>query len=268
MKLKKSDINLLIILLGVVIAVLAYFLVYTKFNEKTDILNAENATLQTEVDYLQDLADHKQQYIDETESMQAEIDEIKAQFPAKYLPEDDIMYIKGLEKDYDSFVSVLGMGNSAVIEVEQPVQELPVATETTDDADSVDAETETEDAAAPEATEAVQPDILLYSTPLTLTMTSSYNSVKDIIEKINTDRDRKSIEQLALSFDTETGDLTVSMVFNAYSLTGTERTYDEPVIEGVRFGTNNIFNSADKKKAVEAEKEAAKAAKEAEATEE
>lgn len=266
MKLKKSDINLLIILLGVVIAVLAYFLVYTKFNEKTDILNAENATLQTEVDYLQDLADHKQQYIDETESMQAEIDEIKAQFPAKYQPEDDIMYIKGLEKDYDSFVSVLGMGNSAVIEVEQPVQELPTATETTDDVDSVDEETEA--AAAPAATTAVQPDILLYSTPLTLTMTSSYNSVKDIIEKINTDRDRKSIEQLALSFDTETGDLTVSMAFNAYSLTGTEKTYDEPVIEGVRFGTNNIFNSADKKKAVEAEKEAAKAAKEAEATEE
>ena len=61
MKLKKSDVNILIMLLGILIPVAIYFFVYTSFTEKTAAMNADNETLQTEVDYLQDLADHKQQ---------------------------------------------------------------------------------------------------------------------------------------------------------------------------------------------------------------
>lgn len=252
MKLKKSDINLLIILVGVLIAVLAYFLVYTKFNEKTEVLNAENATLQTEVDYLQDLADHKQQYLDETESMQAEIDEIKDQFPAAYKEEDDIIYVRQLEKDYDSLVKGLGMGAPAVIEVATaapaPVEEV------TEDG----TEEDVEEGATTEATQAAAPsaDIMLYNVPLTVEMTSSYASVKDIIQRINTDRDRKSISQVSMAFDSETGDLTVNMNYNAYSLTGTEKTYQQPSVDGIRYGTNNIFNTAERKQAIEAEKAA------------
>lgn len=257
MKLKKSDINLLIGLFGVLIAVLAYYLVFVSFNEKTDILNAQNATLQTEVDYLQDLADHKQQYIDETESMQAEIDEIKDQFPAEYKAEDDILYVRGLEKDFEAFVNSLGIGASAVIEVAQAAPAAPAPTAEGDDLEG--------DAAAPAPATPVAAapasQVLLYRTPLTVGMTSSYASVKDIIQKINTDRDRKSIEQIGMAFDTETGDLTVSLNYNAYSLAGTEKTYQTPSIDGISFGTNNIFNTAEKKQAIEAEK-AEKAASE------
>lgn len=253
MKLKKSDVNLLIMVFGVLIGVASYFFVYTKFNEKTDVLNGENATLQTEVDYLQDLANNKQKYIDDTETMQAEIDEIKAQFPAEYRAEDDILYIRGLEKDYDASISSLNIGSSSAIEVssQQAPVAAPVQTEG-DDLEGGDAQ-----AAAPEQQQQPASQILLYSTPLTVEMTSSYLSVKDVIAKLNTDHNRKSIEQLSASFDSETGDLTVSLGFNAYSLTGTEKVYTEPVVDGVRFGTNNIFNSADKKKAIQAE-EAAK----------
>ena len=83
MKLKKSDVNILIMLLGILIPVAIYFFVYTSFTEKTAAMNADNETLQTEVDYLQDLADHKQQYIDDTAAMQIQIDEIKSRFPAE-----------------------------------------------------------------------------------------------------------------------------------------------------------------------------------------
>jgi hypothetical protein len=87
-------------------------------------------------------------------------------------------------------------------------------------------------------------------------MVSSYNSVKDVIQKINTDQDRKSIETLTLAFDSETGDLTTSIGFSLYSLTGTEAVYETPSVDGVVFGTNNIFNSADKKASIQAEKQA------------
>jgi hypothetical protein len=99
-------------------------------------------------------------------------------------------------------------------------------------------------------------------------MTTSYQSIKDVIEKINTDQDRKSIETLSLAFDSETGDLSANVSMSLYSLTGTEATYTTPTVDGVVFGTSNIFNSADKKAAIEAEKKATEEAEDSEESEE
>lgn len=255
MKLKKSDVNILIMLLGILIPVAIYFFVYTSFTEKTAAMNADNETLQTEVDYLQDLADHKQQYIDDTAAMQIQIDEIKSRFPAEYKPEDDIMYIIGVENDYGAEIPTIAMGTSSMIEVAAAAEETAEAptegAEATDDAagDTVDTTT---------------PAISLYQTPISVSMQSSYRSLKDIVTYINTDTDRKSIDSLSVVFDTETGLLASTMAFNAYSLTGTEKEYAAPQVSGVFYGTSDIFNTGEKSAAIAAEKNAAQEAEAAE----
>ena len=255
MKLKKSDVNILIMLLGILIPVAIYFFVYTSFTEKTAAMNADNETLQTEVDYLQDLADHKQQYIDDTAAMQIQIDEIKSRFPAEYKPEDDIMYIIGVENDYGAEIPTIAMGTSSIIEVATAAEETAEApaegAEATDDAagDTVDTTT---------------PAISLYQTPISVSMQSSYRSLKDIVTYINTDTDRKSIDSLSVVFDTETGLLASTMAFNAYSLTGTEKEYAAPQVSGVFYGTSDIFNTGEKSAAIAAEKNAAQEAEAAE----
>lgn len=255
MKLKKSDVNILIMLLGILIPVAIYFFVYTSFTEKTAAMNADNETLQTEVDYLQDLADHKQQYIDDTAAMQIQIDEIKSRFPAEYKPEDDIMYIIGVENDYGAEIPTIAMGTSSMIEVAATAEETAEApaegAEATDDAagDTVDTTT---------------PAISLYQTPISVSMQSSYRSLKDIVTYINTDTDRKSIDSLSVVFDTETGLLASTMAFNAYSLTGTEKEYAAPQVSGVFYGTSDIFNTGEKSAAIAAEKNAAQEAEAAE----
>lgn len=261
MKLKKSDINLLIMFAGVLLAVASYFFLYTSLNEKTEVIKAENAVLQEEVNYLQELANNKQQYIDETEAMKAKIEDIKSQFPAQYLPEDEILYLVGVEENYDSEVEAIGMASPTVIEVEAPVQETPaeaVPEETAEDGTVVDVEVVGETA----TTEVTTPEVTLYQTLVNVDMISSYNSIKEVIKKINTDEDRKAINSIGLAFDQETGDLNVSLVLSMYSMTGTEATYTAPDVSGVIYGTNNIFNSANKKAVIEAE---AKAEDEAEA---
>lgn len=256
MKLKKSDVNILIMLVGILIPVAIYFFVYTSFTEKTAAMNADNETLQTEVDYLQDLADHKQQYIDDTAAMQIQIDEIKSRFPAEYKPEDDIMYIIGVENDYGAEIPTIAMGTSSMIEVAATAEEAAEApaegAEATDDAagDTVDTTT---------------PAISLYQTPISVSMQSSYRSLKDIVTYINTDTDRKSIDSLSVVFDTETGLLASTMAFNAYSLTGTEKEYAAPQVSGVFYGTSDIFNTGEKSAAIAAEKNAAQEAEAAEA---
>ena len=54
---------------------------------------------------------------------------------------------------------------------------------------------------------------------------------------MNEDQMRKSIDGLSLSFDAETGDLTGTLVFNMYSLTGTDATYTTPVVSNVVMGS-------------------------------
>ena len=56
MKVKKSEIQLLIAVIGVLIAVCTYFLVYSKFNEKSDALEAQNVTLSSQVATLEAFA--------------------------------------------------------------------------------------------------------------------------------------------------------------------------------------------------------------------
>lgn len=253
MNLKKSDVNILIILLGFLIPVGVYFFVYNNFTEKTAALNGQNAVLQTEVDYLQDLADHKQEYIDETENMQVSIAEIKTHFPAEYKPEDDILYVVGLENDYGTKVPSMTMGLSSMIEVAAPEAPMPEAAPVETDIESLDAEVAV---AEGDTVDAPAPQISLFTTPVAVTMQSSYRSLKDIIYKLNNDPNRKSIDAITAVFDTETGQLAVSLAYSAYSLTGTETTYQEPVVNGIFYGTNDIFKTGEKSAAIIAEKKA------------
>lgn len=247
MKMKKSDVNILLMVIGLALAAVSYFFVYTKLNEQTDALNAQNAILEQEVNRLQELADNKQRYLDETAAMQVSIEEYKKQFPAQYLPEDDILYIVGVEGQYDVSVSSIAMSPSQVVEVARPQQEAAPVETTTEAPEGGTATVVTED---------VAPEIMLYKTPVTVSMKVEYEDIKEIIKKINTDADRKSIENISLAFDSETGGLNGTMGFTMYSLTGTEATYTTPTISGITYGTSNIFNSAAKKKAIDAEKKA------------
>lgn len=272
MKLKKSDVNILLIVIGIGVALLSYFLVFTKFNDKTDIQKSANASLQQEVDRLQDLANNKQQYLDDTASMQGDIDDIKAQFAAAYQPEDEVLYVRNIEKNFDATASSVNMPGTAPMEVAgaQPAASEPAATD--DTADGEADVTEATDAAVPAATDDTSNTasaVLLYQTPVTIDFVASYNSIKEIIKTMNEDEMRKSIDSLSLAFDSETGDLTGTLLFSMYSLTGTDAVYTTPEIPGVVLGSSNIFNSADKKVAIEADKAAqAAASADAEETEE
>lgn len=268
MKLKKSDVNILLIVLGIGAALLAYFLVFTKLNDATDTLKAQNALLQQEVDRLQDLANNKQKYLDDTATMQDEIENIKAQFAAAYQPEDEILYVDNLEKNFDTTANAINMPGTSPVEVvttaDTSATQTADASATTDATDEVDGE---EVAATTDntANTGAASDILLYQTPVTMDFIASYNAVKDIVKIMNEDQMRKSIDGLSLTFDAETGDLSGTLVFNMYSLTGTETTYETPTVSNVVMGSSNIFNSAEKKTAIQNEKAAQKAAESEEA---
>ena len=115
MKVKKSEIQLLIAVIGVLIAVCTYFLVYSKFNEKSDALEAENATLSSQVATLEILDQRKADYIEATGKMQSYITNFENRFPADILPEDSIMMVKTLEDYTRTEVANIAFGSEAEV---------------------------------------------------------------------------------------------------------------------------------------------------------
>ncbi len=243
---KKSDKSIILMLVGILLAAAAYFLVYQKLTAETETMQKANAELKQEVARLQDLANNKQQYLDDTEAMTASIEEIKAQFPAQYLPEDEILYMINAEEQFDMVAETINMNKTTIIEVTMPTAEA-ATTEAADATQEVSAE------------EPVAPEISLYKTPVSVSLLSGYTSIKDLIKMINEDKNRKSIDNISIAFDNSTGELISSVDISMYSLTGTEAEYKAPKVDGVTYGTNDIFNSAKKKAAALADKATASA---------
>ena len=113
MKVKKSEIQLLIAVIGILIAVCTYFLVYTKFNDLADNLESQNRSLSSEVATLEVLEQRKTDYMDATEKMQAYITGFENRYPANILPEDSIMMVKNMEDATRTEIANISFGSIA-----------------------------------------------------------------------------------------------------------------------------------------------------------
>lgn len=236
MKIKKSDINLLIMLIGVLLAVISYFVVYKSFTEKTTSLRAENTTLQTEVDELQKLADNKEFYISETARMDEEIQNIMARYPGEIRTEDQIMYTVGLENQYSIWVNSLSVKGTQLVQVAAPVAE-----QQTSDAVEEEGAESTGDAVV--ASGGLKDTVFLYNSPFSISYKTTYRSAKDIVAGIVNSADRMNITNISLAYDAETGCLSGTMDANMFTMSGTGDLYEELNIPGVSLGTADFFQS-------------------------
>ena len=233
MKVKKSEIQLLIGAIGVLLAVCTYFFVYAKFNEKSEALETENAALQNRVATLEILDQKKADYAKSTEDMKQYIISFENRFPAGILPEDSIMNILHLEEATNTKVASLGFGADT---------EVPYVAAQTAAADTTATDTAT--SSGPVTTEGTQyPDTRLYEVPLSFSIECSYNDFKGLVRYIYNLQDRENIRGVSLSYNTETGELSGNMTMSTYYLQGTDKVYSEPMIPGMEMGVDTIFGN-------------------------
>lgn len=246
-KLKERDKNIIVILIGLAIPLAVYLFVFTKWNEQTDTLEAENSVLSQEVAHLQELMNNREFYIAETDRMNQEMEEIKAQFPSELHPEDEIYYAYNTEAKYDVLASTINMPYAEMVSVAQPVSEMQAQPEVVDDGtETVEGEAVDAENPSPEPSSSAASTIVLYKAPITFDFTITYSAAKDWIREILEDKEnKKSISNLSLSYEEQSGNIRGSMVVNMFSLTGTERTYESPSIPGIGVGTDNLFKSSE-----------------------
>ncbi|MCM1144472.1 MAG: hypothetical protein NC318_02240 [Blautia sp.] len=213
---KRSELQLLLIAIGVLLAFASWQFVYKPFQEKTAVIEAENDTLQARVDQLELLNAKKPQYEADTEQMKADCTAIINKFPSGVYAEDIIMYFNEMElvDANDMVVPAASMGTpdrvpyNGVLEVSNYTL--------ADDGITMD------------------------KIQSTLTYTTTYNGLKNLLSYIYGISTRKSVSSVNVTAAAD-GFLNGTVLVDFYYLNGTEFPYVQKDIMGVPLGTSNLF---------------------------
>ena len=267
MKVKKSEIQLLIAVIGILIAVCTYFLVYTKFNDLADNLESQNRSLSSEVATLEVLEQRKTDYMDATEKMQAYITGFENRYPANILPEDSIMMVKNMEDATRTEIANISFGSIAEVAynaqaatdnsalaaatADAPADTAAAAADATaaTDTTATDAAADTTAAAATTVASPVSTDgtayadTHMYEVPLSISISCTYDDFKGLVRYIYNQQERESIQGVSISYNETDGMLTGNMTMNTYYLLGTDKVYSSPYIPDMQMGVDTIFGN-------------------------
>ena len=237
MKVSKRDIYLSIILLGLIAIALSYFIGVKKLNTRTEELEAENRNLRSESQVLEEIQIKQKQYMQDNQSMMETAAIFTALFPSEVREEDQIMYASRIENMVGCYFSYVATPTTSYLDIPKAERENKLAPLT-------------DITGAIAAHSTVNPANMLDASGMLLGCASSdnvfgctYDQFKDMVTYITGDPRLKSIDNITLSYDSTTGNLTGNMTINYYTLTGTGASYSEPDTHVIGHGVDCIFGS-------------------------
>lgn len=214
---KKNEVQLLLIVFGILALIVSWQFIYKSNQAKTEEIHVQNEERQRAVDRLEALNGQRTEYIAETARMKADSDAIVDSFASGVRVEDQVMYLYNMELIDANDVRVPNVSL-------QPAQLVPyqgiLSTE--------------------EGYELQDDGIGMFRMETTVGMTTTNNGLKNVLNYIYGIDSKKSVSGVSL-MATDKGYLTGSMKLDFFYLTGTDIPYVEPDISGVTTGTSNIF---------------------------
>ncbi len=206
MKINTKDKKLLLYAIGILPVVLVYVLVFVPFREINDNGKQQIEELTQELNLQESLVENQDIYREETSRMQGEMTQTLLAFPEHVLPEDIIVYAKQLEQNSDMEIVGIDIGTA------EQVYQLGDGT-------------------------------YLTKIPVVYTFTASYDDFKRSVRTIQSEEEKRNVEQVILSFDSNSGKIVGSMNVTMFSVQGGGTAYEEPEISGVSSGVSNIFGT-------------------------
>lgn len=280
MNISMRDKKILLMFLGVGVFAAGYFLGYQPQMEEAESIQASNAPLQERLNDLLKLAENRDFYIEETDSIQKQIDQYTSEFPADIKQEDGIVLSLNMEDSLDMQISNVGLGTREFVasldgSTEDELVDMPDETLSEqanaqteaqiDEIEGTDVRGDKERQIASdkevENMDSTTSVPVLYRTQDSMQFTGTYASLKDMVEYLADQTGRMTLDNVTASFDSSTGNLTGSITVNLFSMAGTGKTYTEPDAGSVAYGTDNIFGTIEssKKKSKKSKKTSEKA---------
>lgn len=206
-----------IIVLGALVILMLYTLVYLSYSEKTLALESSNRQLRNTIQELKVYHDNIQMYETEIALAEEEIDKLLEEYPAGARPEDVIMLAVNIQEN-----SVIQYNNINMIENES-VYEIP------------------QNIVTSAGIEEFEQGINFMKKDATYVNKTNYENLKECIEQIYASPNRIGIRQILYEKDEHSNVLEGTIDLSFYYATGTGKEYVCPEIEEYPMGAENIF---------------------------
>lgn len=262
MAISKKDVKLLLYVGGILLLVVTFFFGYKKFMEKREVLLAEQAELQSQVNRLNEIYLEKDHYPVEIEAYDLKMHEIFEEYPAMVREEDAVLYANNIEDSCDIDITNIIIANPSqlyslddtlVVNGEVISQDLIDSIQQLDESLNPTGEGKTGEQSPLDAQlgildeNSVQlPYISLFNTAASYDFTTNYADCKSVVAMILACVDRRNVSSISLAYDTETGLLSGNMNVNMYFMVGTGKTYDEPDSGVIMHGRDDLFGTVER----------------------
>lgn len=257
------DKKLLIILAGVAILALTYFLIFIPQSNKRDSLKSENMNLKSQYNQLSALAAKADDYTKKTKDMSDAMQQVYDNFPSYLQIENGIMDAVAIEKSTNTNITELTVGSPTAIDVNNPTGEAGTdsssgsttdssntdSSQSSQTADGNSSQSQTDDGSAAGSgtssgsAKSTVTGYQLYDVSTVMAFKTEYHGLKAMLGEMIGSSQKKTISTLNVSFDDSTGKLTGEMLVDSYFLYGLDKPYEAPYIPAVPHGTNNLFGT-------------------------
>mgnify|MGYP000900270621 CR=1 FL=1 len=257
------DKKLLIILAGVAILALTFFLIFMPQSNKRDSLKSENMNLKSQYNQLSALAAKADDYTKKTKDMSDAMQQVYDNFPSYLQIENGIMDAVAIEKSTNTNITELTVGSPTAIDVNNPTGEAGTdsssgsttdssntdSSQSSQTADGNSSQSQTDDGSAAGSgtssgsAKSTVTGYQLYDVSTVMAFKTEYHGLKAMLGEVIGSSQKKTISTLNVSFDDSTGKLTGEMLVDSYFLYGLDKPYEAPYIPAVPHGTNNLFGT-------------------------
>ena len=115
MNLSMRDKKILLMFLGVLLFVCGFWFGYKPQMEEAENIQMSNSSLQSRLNDLLSLAENRDKYISETQSIEEELNKYSSNFPADVKAEDGIVLAQNMENTLDMEISNVGLGEKSFV---------------------------------------------------------------------------------------------------------------------------------------------------------
>lgn len=247
-KMSNRDKMMLFIFGAILIVAAAYFLVFAKMNERKDTLKTENETLSQEVQKLETMEAQKDSVLEETRKTQLDVAEVLGKFPAEVRTENAIYDLNDMyESISDVKIQSESFNMNQIFYQQGAVSDGSASTDTATDASGTTEKSNPASVAAITSDTPVNDvitaaaDYTGYRSTVNVTFTSTYDSLKKVVDFINKSKNRMTISEISATAGEEDNLLTCNMAIDMYAISGTGEVYEAPDVSNGNTGVDNIF---------------------------
>jgi|GEM_PF-1347988 len=236
-KISPKELNLLLILGGVLIFVVLYTYLFTPMQAKTADMQQDIASLEQKIKELEVHSAYAAKYQEKTEEFRKNINDKLAVYPADIKEEDMVAYLLKMEDATGIDVSSVAFAPAEELTSFQGVVNQKVEI----DMGSEEESEELEKLRQQGQTQEVATDMKVFRTGATVSAEMSYDYLKDTIKYIYSSAAQTTLDSISVSYSSETKKLNGSMNISRYYITYPEAVYTPEELPEVSIGVDQLF---------------------------